>query len=112
MGYEDEARTLRSRVAALQDALDRLDSDSSDGNPAMLVATYQQTTYPTAANKFYACHPVDAGGAEVEGGSGTFATSSGTIYALNAGSKIPPVGTRVIVASINGRWEFAYHGPE
>lgn len=111
MSYEDEARTLRSRVAALQDAIDRLDSDSGDGNPAMVVVTYTKATYPTAADKFFACHPVDPGGAEVEGGSASLTSSTGTVYVAITGN-IPPTGTRLLARSVNGRWGAAYHGTE
>lgn len=110
MSLEDEARTLRSRVAELADALDRLDSESSDGNPAMLVQTVAVGTYPTAANKFFAAHPVDPGGPEGEGNTISATVGGGIVYLANLGSAVPPAGTKLLARSINGRWVGVYNG--
>lgn len=112
MSLEDEARTLRSRVAAIQDAMDRLGSDSSDGNPAMLVETFDDGSYPTTPGKFFAAHPADAGGVEEEDGDVSVPVSGGTVYVAVLGTKTPPVGTKLMARSIGGRWAAVYNGPE
>jgi hypothetical protein len=32
------------------------------------------------------------------------------VYALNVGTMIPPVGSRVVASSVGGRWVFRYDG--
>jgi hypothetical protein len=108
--HHDEARTLRSRHAAMVRAMDRPASEPPDGNPAMVVVTIEEGTYPTSAGEYYACQQVTPGGAEAEGSTPTFATLAGTLYALNLGTAIPPEGTRLVVASIDGRWAFHFNG--
>jgi hypothetical protein len=112
MGWDDEARTLRSRMAAMQAEIDRLDSEPSDGNPAMLVETFDDGDYPTTVAAYFACHPVTVGGVEAEGEAVTFDVGTGTVHCLNLGTAIPPAGTKLVARSVDGRWAFEYHGPE
>jgi hypothetical protein len=106
----DESRTLRDRHAGLLDEAGRLDGQAGPLPGPMLVQTKTVTTYPTAAGKYYAVAPVDPGGSEGEGNTGTFAVGSTTFYALNAGSVVPPSGTKVIAMALGGRWVFVYNG--
>lgn len=105
-----EESTLRQRQAALEVEADRLDTQGGALPGPMLVQTKTVGTYPTAAGKYYACTVVDPGGAESEGGTGTFGVGTETLFALNSGSAVPPTGTKVIVDPIGGRWVFAYNG--
>lgn len=63
---------------------------------ALVVRTFEETPgrYPTEARKFYACRTEDGR----------------VVYAANAGGKVPPIGTGVMVHRINERWVFTYHG--
>lgn len=71
----------------------------------MLVQVYQKTAIPTTTGKYFACHPVDPGGAECEGCTPTLAASTvETVYVLVVGSRIPVAGDYLIAKSIGGRW--------
>lgn len=105
-----EERTIRERHADLADTVDQLARDDGGSAGAMLVQTQTVGTYPTTAGSYYAVKSVDPGGAETEGGSGTFTAGTDTFYALNSGSSVPPSGTKVIVQPIGGRWVFSYNG--
>lgn len=106
---EDEARLLRERQAELARLTDEGDIPPQ-GSCAMVVKTKTVGTYPTVAKSFYAVDVVNPGGTESEGSAGSFAVVTGTFFALNAGSTIPPSGTQVIVDPIGGRWVFVYNG--
>jgi hypothetical protein len=112
MAWDDEARTLRSRMAELEAEMGRLDSEPSDGDPAMLVQTFDDGDYPVGPDAYHACHPIDVGGVEAENEAVTFDVSTAAVYCLNAGTTVPPAGTKLIVRAIDGRWVFAYHGAE
>ena len=103
-----EDRTLRDRHAELLDEAGRLDGQVGPLPGPMLVQTKTVGTYPTVAGKYYAVAPVDPGGAEGEGNSGTFAVGSVTFFALNVGGSVPPSGTKVVATPLGGRWVFSY----
>jgi hypothetical protein len=106
----DESRTLRSRHSTLVDRLDASKEEPPAASRSMVVRTTTKTTYPTTANVYYACLPVDVGGIEDEGQSGTLSAGTGFIYALNLGSTIPASGKDLVVESVGGRWCFRYDG--
>ena len=106
----DEAKRLRDREAALRDDLSRRDRPPSLGSPSLVVQTRTLNTYPTAAQRFYACVAQTVLGAEVEGGPGNFTPGPASFYALNLGSSIPPVGTYVLATFVESRWVFRYDG--
>lgn len=100
----DELRTLRERLSALYARADSL----SSGGPSTafgLFQVYREHTVPTATPRYFACHPVDPGGTEVEGGpfTGTADTDS-TAYVAVFGSKIPKAGDYLIASIVGGRW--------
>jgi len=106
-----EESTLRERQASLEAEADRLDTQGGPLPGPMLVQTKTVGTYPTVAKSFYAVAVVDPGGAEVEGSAGTFGVGSETLFALNAGTAVPPSGTsNIIVDPIGGRWVFVFNG--
>jgi hypothetical protein len=110
-GRDDrENRTLRGRQEAGEDEADRLDLAGAPLPGAILVKTIAVGTYPTAAGAFYAVQAVDPGGAEAEGNAGTFTDVAGTFYATNAGTAVPPSGTRLIAIPSGGRWTFTFNG--
>lgn len=105
-----EESTLRQRQAQLDIEADRLDTQGGPLPGPMLVQTKTVTTYPTVAGRFYAVAVVDPGGAETEGGTGSFGVGTETLFALNAGTAVPPSGTKVLARAIGGRWVFHYNG--
>ena len=65
-------------------------------------------TYPTDAARTYALTPQDLDGDETEGATATFVAGTGTFYAYNLGGSIPPVGSKVVVHAVGGRWCFRW----
>src|SRR6476646_1987002 len=108
----NDLRILRDRQAAASEALDRSEAAADPyGSAAMCVVTFQETTYPTSAGKFYACHPELLTGSESEGATPTFTGDTATsIYAFNLGTQIPPNGTKLVIHAVVGRWIFRYDG--
>jgi hypothetical protein len=106
-----DTRILREQQAAVLAAADRAANVAEDGTVAILAQTSTVAAYPTVAGAFYACVPLWADGAEIEGAAASFtALGSRTVYAFNLGSQIPPVGTKIIAHSCGGRWVFQYNG--
>ena len=106
----DEARRLRARDEALADGLSRRDPPPSFGTPSLVAQTGAIGTYPTSAQRFFACTPRTVMGREVEGGAGTLTSTGATLLALNLGSAIPPSGTDVLVTFVDSRWVFRFDG--
>lgn len=103
----DSGRELRTRQSTQLGDIDRLVGPPAPAGSSIVVVTVTETTYPTAAGKYYAVQQVDLGGTEVEGGAGTFTTITGIFYALAlTGSAVPASGTKLICDSISGRWCF------
>ncbi len=104
-------RVERERQKALSCFLDRLAPFAADGSTALLVTTTTVTTYPSTASSFYASNPTEIDGSEVEGGAAFYtADTTQVVYALNVGTQVPPVGTRVVAHAVGGRWVFRYDG--
>src|SRR5690349_7193338 len=106
----DELRIARQRQSDVEVRADQVNQDAPEEGSVALARTKAVGTYPTAANRYFAMSPVTVGGVEGEGNPGTFTVESGTFFALNIGSAVPPVGTDVIVEGINGRWVFEFNG--
>jgi hypothetical protein len=107
----NDTRILREQLAAGRAAVDRLAPFAEDGAIAVLAQTKVIATYPTVPGSFYACVPLSVDGPEIEGATASFtADGTRTIYALNVGIQVPPVGTTVIAHSCGGRWTFRYDG--
>jgi hypothetical protein len=104
-------RIDRERHADLADIVDRIVDSGGGGSQAILVTTTTIDAYPAVPSAFYACAVTGLDGAEVEGGvaSATVDTSQ-TLLAWNAGTQIPPVGTRLVAHGVGGRWAFRYDG--
>ena len=106
----DEAKRLRIRADALLDGWNRSDQYRSFGTPSLVAQTKAVQSYPTTAQKFFACVPQTVLGKEVEGGAGTLSPDPATFFALNLGTAIPPVGTFILVTFVESRWVFRYDG--
>ena len=106
-----DARILRDRQEAAIAADGRAARFAEDGSVALLVQTKAVGSYPTSANTFFACSPVTIDGPESEGAAASFvADPARTIFAYNLGSRVPPVGARLIAQSCSGRWTFRFEG--
>jgi hypothetical protein len=98
-------------MAASSAASLRLVPLAEQGTVAILAQTMLVAQYPTVAGAFYACAPLQVDGPETEGSAATFATfASRTIYALNLGTQVPPLGTKIIAHACGGRWAFRFDG--
>ena len=107
----NDLRILRDRLASIDDAIDVAESTEASSSAALVAITTTVATYPTSAGEFFAVNPSLLTGSEVEGSTPTFVDDTVTIvYALNLGSAIPPVGTRIVCHSVGGRWAFRYDG--
>ncbi len=106
----DEAKRFRERDGTLQDDLTRRDRVPSFGSPSLVAQTKVITTYPTSAQRFYACTAQTVLGAEVEAGPASFTPGPASFYALNLGTSIPPAGTYILTTFVESRWVFRYDG--
>ncbi|WP_435021284.1 hypothetical protein TA3x_002293 [Tundrisphaera sp. TA3] len=104
-----EATRLRSRDPAPQESAIAGGRAAASASPLIVAQTKALTTYPTAAQRFFACRPIMVLGAEVEGGLGTITADSATVLALNLGAGIPPSGTNVVLSYCANRWVFIYN---
>jgi hypothetical protein len=103
-----EAALYRRRHADLTDDIDQTGVAAAPTAAALVVQTFTRTTYPTAAQEYYACHTVTLGGAQTEGGAGSLTVAGDCTYVFNAGGSVPPVGTYVIAEPVGGRWVMQY----
>lgn len=106
----DDIRILRDRDQAAQRDIDRLSDSAPGGSRSLLCKTTTVSSYPTAAQAFYAVFNVEADGDESEGSSATLTAGTDAFYAWNCGSAIPPSGTCVIVHSVAGKMVFEFNG--
>jgi hypothetical protein len=104
-------RVERERRDDLEDQVERIVPRESECPAALLLTTTTITTYPTSTSAFYAGNPTQVSGTETEGGAASYTVDTANIVlALNLGTQVPTVGTRVIATSAGGRWTFRYDG--
>lgn len=104
-------RDDRNRQRGTLDEFDRLPEDQLDGSIGVLLRTFTETTYPTAAASVFACHPVSLNVGDQEGdGPALIEDTDTTIYAVNLGDQIPVAGSYVIGFGVGGRTSFLYNG--
>lgn len=103
--HDQPTRELRTRYAEQIDAVDRLVPPPQTSSASMVVVTVTQSSYPSAAGKYFACQQLTLDGVEVEGGAATFTTLPGVFFvAVVDGSTVPASGTKLIVDGVDGRW--------
>lgn len=107
--HDSELVILRDRLASIENALDRLDSPAPQPEP-ILVQTTTESSYPSAAGHYFACTPLDAGGAESEGSAVTTTSVAVTVYVAVLGSTKPPSGTKLLAFPCGGRLVAVYNG--
>jgi hypothetical protein len=107
MGTFDDAEILRSEADDDRAERSRVRESGTSGGRALLAKTKTVTTYPTVANRFYACEIQGLLGTEAEGSTGTLAAGR-TVYAYNLGATIPASGTQVLLTEVPYRWVFRH----
>jgi hypothetical protein len=75
-----------------------------------LVKTFEETTYPNAAKKVFACKIIKATFEETEGSNITTTPSESVLYVGNIGKVLPPVGTEAVAVQHKSRWLMNYNG--
>ena len=102
-----EARILRDRQAAFEDALDAA-AQASESRPfasaRLLVQIYNGGSMPSSPDLWYFTHPVLAYGAETEGGAATFSVDTATTVPVIVLGGVPSVGDYLTAYSVGGRW--------
>ena len=106
----DETDRLRYQTDDLERDATQAPTEPDTGAVSFLGQTGTVSAYPTTAQAFYAITVMNVFGSEVEGTAATTATLTGTIYAWNCGSAIPPNGTKRIITGVPYRWVFQYDG--
>jgi hypothetical protein len=101
---QSEARILRYRITAHEDALDLLGAQDLAGTPRLLVQVYNGGSMPNAVPRVYFTHPVLAYGTETEGGSYTLSADTATTIPVIVLNKVPSVGDYLTAYSVGGRW--------
>ena len=100
-----EARALRARADALDDAIDR---EASGFRPIAaarrLVQVYDGGSLPTAANRVYLTRPVELDGGEVEGGSATPDVDGSTSIPVVVLHNAAVAGDLLPATAVGGRW--------
>lgn len=105
LGPDSAARTLRDRHRAFEAALDRAQADHPPFITARRLAqVYDAGSMPTAADHFFACHPVELGGAETEGAAYTPVVDTATTLYVDVLGGVPAVGDLLTAYAVGGRW--------
>jgi len=104
-------RIDRLRHEDLEGVVDRLGDNGCEGTPALLVQITSGGSYPRIANSYYLAYIVTVGGAEIEGGPGSFYVDLNQIVVVyNAGTMIPTAGGNFLAHLVGGRWVIDFNG--
>ena len=102
-----EARILRDRQAAYEDALDAA-AQAAESRPfesaRLLVQVYDGGSMPSSPGLWYFTHPVLVYGAETEGGGATMSVDTETTIPVIVLNGVPSVGDYLTAYSVGGRW--------
>ena len=89
-------RIERERNAQLAQEMDRIGISEPEGGVSLLLQTFAESSYPTDAGAFYACHVVGVDGDPDEGAAADFTAGDDVVYAYNLGSEVPPENSRLL----------------
>jgi hypothetical protein len=103
-GARSEARILRDRMAAYEDAVDRASAAADYGSARLLVQVYNGGSMPAAVPRVYLTHPVLATGTVSEGASASLTADTETTVPVVVLNKVPSVGDYLVAYSAGGRW--------
>jgi hypothetical protein len=101
-------RVERERVSDLMDETGQGADFSSPGQGPFVGITTSGGSYPTVAQACYMVAGAELDGGQAEGDVPTVNAVYATRPCINLGSKIPPVGTPVLVKPGGGRLVFRY----
>jgi hypothetical protein len=99
-----EARILRDRMAAYEDAVDRASAAADYGSARLLVQVYNGGSMPAAVPRVYYTHPVLATGTVSEGAAASLTADTETTVPVVVLNKVPSVGDYLVAYSAGGRW--------
>lgn len=100
----DDLREARDGLDDAAGDLDRREGEAAECAPSVVVRTFAESAYPTAARKYYACHPAEVGGDEAEGADVVLTVNADvTVYVANLGAAVPPAGTYLIADAAGDR---------
>ncbi len=100
-----EARSLRDRQAAHEDAIDRAAGTlATFASARMLVQVFNGGSIPSAVPRVYYTHPVVATGAEAEGGLVTLSVDRVTTVPVIFLNRVPSVSDYATAYAVGGRW--------
>jgi hypothetical protein len=102
---DDELRTLRRRVTALESRAAVTGPDPTPGTFSRRGQVYNAGSMPTSVPGAFAVHPVKVTGAESEGAAVAFsANTTQTFYMTAIGPGVPVAGDVLTGHLIGGRW--------
>jgi hypothetical protein len=104
-GSAREARILRDRQTAHEDALDRATNDAGAFGAARIIGqVYNGGAMPNTTPRVYLTHPVLISGPETEGGSPTLTVDTDASVPVVVLGKAPVAGDYLTAYAVGGRW--------
>jgi hypothetical protein len=104
VNFANEARTLRERHTALVRATDRSTASPIEPTARRLVQIFDGGSMPTSPDHFYLSYPVELGGAEVEGGTGSPVVDTSQTIPVVVLGHAPAAGDILTAYAVGGRW--------
>jgi hypothetical protein len=106
----DQLNNILQRIMALEDAISRR-SEPIDARQSIVVRTFEETTYPTAATRVFACRPVSVSFNQTEGATVTLTpNASSKVYVANLSADLPAEDSFAVADAIGDRWQMFYAG--
>lgn len=104
-------RATLEHILDVAEFANRTTSEPDSDGVSLLGVTATLGSYPTVAGEVYVVTPLEIDADDAEGASASYTPdTSNNVYAINTGTAIPPIGTRVIVHAVAGRWVFTFNG--
>jgi hypothetical protein len=97
-------RIIRERHNALVRAADRAMAPPIGSTARRVVQIFSGGSMPTAPDYFYLSHPVELGGTEIEGGSGSPVVDTSQTIPLVVLGEAPSAGDILTAYAVGGRW--------
>lgn len=110
MTPDNEARTLRRRMQAVETSMSNVSDGTRVDGASFVGITTTIDTYPTVAQSYFGVFPVRLRGEIHEGTAPDIDTGTNPVLVLNMGTGIPPEGTYVICFNSGGRYTMREDG--
>jgi len=111
MTHDDELRTLRARVASIEDELARRSADAMSGTPAQVVEHRRAGGFVNTAGRFFLGRPLRIEGVESEGATAAVAGQGGPDWAVRVLGAVPQIGDLLVARNAAHRWHAWRGGP-